>query len=152
MAGGSKERESPEDRQCGCCGRFFNFRGIAEHEESCPHPEWAQPLVPLEDDDGSAPIEADSVDVEQRSDAIASDVTEEAVTDGGNPAFGGPEATTPADPPADPDDEDVDDTEEVTECPCGEEFDESDAQLRERFGSGPTRLRHDCGRVLRVVL
>lgn len=163
MAGGSAKRESPMDRQCGeenkdGCGRYFNYRGIREHEESCSHPAWADPLVEYEDDVDDVQDETDdAVDVEEPTAPIGADPAEEAVTDGGNPAFGAPEATpkTSTSEPATPDDveDETEDAAEYTTCPaCGDEFDESDDELRARFGAGATRLRHACGKVLRVVL
>jgi hypothetical protein len=124
MAGGSPEPDGPDDFQCQNCGRWYARIGLTQHESSCSHPEWAEPLVELVDADdhpmmgGPDEIDEEVVD-EDQDDALEGDqddVVDEptapepepaaptAATDGGNPIFDGPEPTPTTDG-GDPDDD-----------------------------------------------
>ena len=131
MAGGSPERESPRDCRCVHCKLFFSNHGIGSHEPNCRWSEWDIPhpdaVLDEDDDEGGTPADKGSEEtpvegVDPSVEPPAEGGTPESpalATDGGNPAFGGPEPVPVTDGgEVDEDaDEDVDDV-----CPdCGED-------------------------------
>jgi len=154
MSGGSREPESPTDQQCENCGRYYSAKGIDTHERSCPHPEWAEPLVPLED--GSDTSESVGGDTSEGPPQTQTSPAPEA-SEGSNPTAetdGGLGLAGPPEPDDDPDEEPSDaepEPERDTEnCPnCGHDLGATEEELRERFGSDPFRCG-DCGAELGV--
>lgn len=139
MSGGSRERESPTDVQCSNCGRFYSAQGIDNHESSCGHPEWAEPLVPLE-------TREDREELTQPSPGDDAPDTQEAKTDGGGLGLSGPPEPSETE---DVEPEEVDEPETVDCSSCGGDLEATEEELRERFGSDPFKCGN-CGAKLRV--
>lgn len=157
MSGGSREPESPTDQQCTNCGRYYSAKGIENHEKSCSHPEWAEPLVPL--DEGSDTPESVGGDTSEGApttqaspDPEVSDTPAE--TDGGLGLAGPPETSEEVEDEQSPGatvvEEEPEEEPETENCPgCGHDLDATEEELRERFGSDPFACG-DCGKRLQV--
>lgn len=147
MSGGSPEAEKPTDVQCQNCGRYYSSKGIHSHRGSCPHPDWADPLVPLEDHSPDPPEGSGRTDTSPEPDSSEGSAPNEAVTDGGLGLAGPPEPETTVDEGEEGDDEPARETEN---CPdCGTDLEATEAELREQFGSDPFRC-DECGARLEV--
>lgn len=143
MSGGSREPESPTDVQCENCGRYYSSKGIHAHRDSCDHPEWAEPLVELEDHSPEASEGSPPTDTSPEPDG--SDPSTTAETDGGLGLGGPPEPSGAVDEETDEEPEP-----ETENCPgCGHDLEATEEELRDQFGSDPFACG-DCGKRLRV--
>jgi hypothetical protein len=139
MAGGSRQPDGPDEYQCQNCGRWYARIGLSQHEASCSHPEWADPLVELVDvdvhpmmkpteeiDEPTDQDEFDDLDDDQVPEPVVDESpapAETAATDGGNPIFDGPD---PDPNPATTDGGDPDDDPTCPECGGNVFFDASE--------------------------
>ncbi len=158
MSGGSREPEDVKDVQCTNCGLYFSSKGIHSHRDSCDHPEWAEPLVPLEGEsetDGSGAPERVGPTPSEGSGATdtspepeGSDPTPTAETDGGLGLAGAPEPSGGFE--EEPVDEEPEPEAENEECPgCGHDLGATESELRERFEDDPFKCG-SCGKRLQV--
>lgn len=148
MSGGSREPESNTDVQCQNCGRYYSSKGIHSHRDSCSHPEWADPLVELEDhspeasEGGGAPSASTDPDPSDGPDPTTAE------TDGGLGLPGEPEPSGSLE--EEPDPADAEPERDTEECPaCGHDLGATEEELRERFGDDPFGCG-ECGERLGV--
>jgi hypothetical protein len=84
---GSREPETAQDQQCSNCGLWYSKRGINSHEANCDHPEWAEPMVPLEGETegGNPPTEREGPQATPAPDDVGTSPAPDAAvdTDGG---------------------------------------------------------------------
>ncbi len=147
MAGGSREPEGPDDHQCQNCGRWYNRVGLQNHEPNCPHPDWADPVVPIRETDDHPMLGGETA-----AETSPESTTEPARTDGGEGLGleGPPEPETEeSDEPSDGlEEEEGDDGLNCTNC--GDPLGVTDDDLAGVYEGNALKLEcAECGNLMR---